>query len=75
MYYYVSVLNPSLFDLPGYSLPHRSNFGYGFAVILNKFDHNCKEASINLGTHIQDISETLDGFLVTYENGSQCDNE
>lgn len=64
MYYYISVLNPSHFDLPGYTVQNGDTFGYGFAIILNEFDHNCQETTINLGTQVQDITEIDQGYKV-----------
>ena len=48
------------------------NFGYGFAITLNEFDHNCQEATINLGKQVQNITAIDQGYKVKYSDGAQC---
>ena len=43
-------------------------------MVLNKFDHNCQETVINLGTQISDLAKTGTGFMVGYQKGSKCGN-
>mmetsp|Transcript_1213 Transcript_1213/g.2985 ORF Transcript_1213/g.2985 Transcript_1213/m.2985 type:complete len:889 (-) Transcript_1213:2048-4714(-) len=85
-YFYVSVLNPSNFSLPSYGSFDDNHFGYAFAVLDKKLMYwsnyqpsdTCAENSdkiiVNLGSKIEDISATDEGFNIKYMNGSRCSN-
>lgn len=89
-FFYLSVLNPSQFDLPNYSKLDTLPLGYAYGVINKSYltlseayyntpDDECltnyEKLIVNLGSRISSVNRTTEGFTVSYDNGAPCDIE
>ena len=87
-FFYLSVLNPSNFELPQYSKVDELQNGYAYGVInktylsisedyFNTPDEVCvsdfEKLVVNLGSRIDYINKTSDGFSIRYTDGAPCD--
>lgn len=87
-FFYLSVLNPSNFELPQYAKVDELPMGYAYGVIRKKHmslsaDHfslpdevcvnNFEHLVVNLGSRIDYVNKSPDGFRVRYVDGADCD--
>lgn len=78
--YYLSIINPSLLELPGIPYLGSPSVGYSFAVFKTKSSIgtddkdvcNKEERIVNLGKEYANVQESLVGYTIDYANGDLC---
>lgn len=80
--FYLSIINPSLLELPGIPYLETQSIGYNFGVIKqqtvlgtdNKDKCKQEEKIINFGRKLKEVTDYGNHFSIEYSDGDLCEN-